>query len=164
MNRTLRIGIVAVASLLTLAIQSGHSQIGGPGGGIRGGPPINTGMPGPPGGIGGGNSGRPNPGGILPTPPLQPPIGGMPANPGEDGPLAGMILPPAPPANAPPAEAYVPPTYENSSTNRSTTAKWIFITLAMLILLAIGHRRSHLRDCETTRKKASPQSSATYVG
>jgi len=88
----------------------------------------------------------------------------MPANPGEDGPLAGMILPPAPPANAPPAEAYVPPTYENSSTNRSTTAKWIFITLAMLILLAIGHRRSHLRDCETTRKKASPQSSATYVG
>jgi len=44
-----------------------------------------------------------------------------------------VILPPAPPA-----EAYVPPTYENGSTNRSTTAKWIFITLAMLILLAIG--------------------------
>lgn len=81
MNRTLRIrlGIVAVASLLTLlvTIQPGHSQIGGPGGSIRGGPPINPGMPGPPGGIGGiggGISGRPPGFPEIPRPPIG--IGG----------------------------------------------------------------------------------------
>lgn len=70
MNRTLRIrlGIVAVASLLTLlvTIQPSHSQIGGnPGNSIRGGPPIGPGMPGQPGsGISGisGIGGRPGSG------------------------------------------------------------------------------------------------------